>query len=330
MVEYYQQRSNAGLIVTEGTAISEEGSGWPNSPRIYLPEHVDGWKKVVQAVHAEGSIIYCELWHIGRQTHSSFHPTTNRIVSPSSIPMGPGNDKPDIYGMDRPNEIPHELTIDEIQTIVKDYICGAKCAKEAGFDGIELHGANGYLLDCFFQSSTNHRTDQYGGSIENRCRIVHEILDAIIAAEIYPSHRIGLKLSPNGAFGDMGSKDNYDTFTYLARSLKSYDLAFLEVMDGLGFHNKGRIVTVYDIKKEFAGPIIANTGLTKDTAEGVIRSGAADMASFGRPYLSNPDLVQRFMNDWPLAPDAEFSVWYSPSGAKGYTDFPRYTHNSSN
>jgi N-ethylmaleimide reductase len=246
--------------------------------------------------------------------------------------MGPGNDKPDIDGVNHPNETPHELTIDEIQTTLQDYVHAAKCAKEAGFDGIVLDCSNGVLLDCFLQSSTNQRTDQYGGSsMENRCRIVHEILDAIISSEMYPSNRIGCKFSPNGIFGDMGSDDNYDTFTYIARSLQSYNLAFLEIMDGLGFgfHEKGRIVTVYDIKKEFHGPIIASVGLTKEIAEGMIRSGTADMTSFGRAYITNPDLVQRFTNNWPLASEAEFSTWYSPIGAQGYTDFPPYTPHSS-
>lgn len=264
---------------------------------------------------------------MGRQTHSSFHPTTNRIVSPSPIPMGEGNEKEDIYGVKHPNETPHELTVDEIQSMMQDYIQAAKCAKEAGFDGIQLHGANGYLLDCFLQSSTNQRTDKYGGSVENRCRIVHEILDALIASGVYPSNKIAIKLSPNGTYGDMGSEDNYDTFTYLARSLKPYNLAFIEVMDGLGygFHNEGQDVTAYDIKKEFEGPIIANVCLTKDTAEGMIRSGAADMASFGRSYLANPDLVQRFTKNWPLAPEAEYPVWWGHIGASGYTDFPVFT-----
>jgi N-ethylmaleimide reductase len=218
MVEYYKQRSNAGLILTEATAISQEGSGWPNAPHIYLPEHVTGWKKVTDAVHEVGSVIYCQLWNMGRQTHSSFHPKTNRIVSPSPIPLGEGNDKEDIHGVKHPNEVPHELTIDEIQSLIQDYVHAAKCAREAGFDGVELHCANGYLLDCFLQSSTNQRSDKYGGSIENRCRIVLEILDGLIASGIYPSNRIAIKLSPNGTYGDMGSEDNYETFTYLARS----------------------------------------------------------------------------------------------------------------
>jgi N-ethylmaleimide reductase len=325
MGDYYEQRASAGLIITEATAISEEGSGWPNAPHIRGPEHVEGWKKVVDRVHAKGAKIYIQLWHMGRQSHSSFHPTTNRIVSASDVKMA--GEAKTINRENVPYEVPHALTIEEIEEVIQDYVRASALSKEAGFDGVAIHAANGYLLDQFLQGKTNKRTDKYGGSIENRCRIVIEIIDAIIASGSYPAERIGIKFSPNGVFGDMGDEENFDLFTYLAKELNKYNLAFMELMDGLGFgfHEKCKAVSCLDMRKVFDSPIIANVTLTKDVAEGLIRSGAADMASFGRPYISNPDLVERFKNDWPLAPEAEYMDWWQPTGEKGYSLFPVYS-----
>jgi N-ethylmaleimide reductase len=324
MGDYYEQRASAGLILTEGTAISEEAAGWPDVPHIRGPEHVEAWKKIIERVHAKGAKIYIQLWHMGRQSHSSFHPTTNRIVSASDVKF-----EAEAKTIDRksvPSEVPHPLTIEEIEQTIRDYVNAAALAKEAGFDGIELHGANGYLIDQFLQGSTNKRTDKYGGSIENRARFLLEIIDAIIESGTYPVERIGVKLSPNGVFGEMGHEENYEQFTYVAKELNKYNLAFIELMDGLGFgfHGKSKAVTCMDFKKVFDGPIIANVGFTKETAEGIIRSGAADLVSFGRPYIANPDLVERFTNNWPLAPEAEYQYWWQPIGAKGYSDWPMY------
>lgn len=230
-----------------------------------------------------------QLWHIGRQAHSSQHPNTKRIVAPSSIPISGGKVK-NIDRQDVEPEVPHALTKEEIKATVQDYVNAAKHAAEAGFDGVELHSANGYLIDEFLQSSTNQRTDEYGGSPENRMRFLREIVEAIIASQAFPANRIGFRLSPNGVFGGMGSSDNYETFVHVAKRMNEYGLAYLHLLDGLGFgyHGLDKVVTCMDIKRVFDGPIIANVSLTRDVAEGLIRSGAADAVAFGRLYISNP------------------------------------------
>lgn len=322
--EYYEQRASAGLVITEATAISEEGYGWRNAPQICTAEEVEGWKKVVDRVHAKGGKMYLQMWHMGRQSHSSYHPTNNRIVSASNIPMV-GKTKT-IQMEESDPEVPVALTVEEIKQTVQDFVDAAKRCKEAGFDGVEIHGANGYLVDQFLQSCTNVRTDEYGGSFENRVRFLREIVEAIIESGAYPANRIGFRISPNGGFGAMGSEDNFEMFTYVAQEMNKYGLAYIHIMDGLGFgyHGKCKVVTCADIRKHWDGIIMCNVGLTKEIAEGMIRSGAADMASFGRLYICNPDLPERFANDWPLAEPAPYHTWWTHIGASGYTDFPTY------
>jgi 2,4-dienoyl-CoA reductase-like NADH-dependent reductase (Old Yellow Enzyme family) len=207
---------------------------------------------------------------------------------------------------------------------VDDYRRAAERAKRAGFDGVEIHAANGYLIDEFLQSKTNHRTDAYGGSVETRYRLLKEVIEGITS--VLPARRIGVHLSPNGAYNDMGSPDFREQFTFVAGQLDRFGLAYLHVVDGLafGFHKLGEPMTLAEFRKVFHGPLMGNCGYTKDTAEAAIGAGNADLISFGRPYISNPDLVERFKNDWPLAEPAPMSDWYSPIGAKGYTDFPTY------
>jgi N-ethylmaleimide reductase len=196
------------------------------------------------------------------------------------------------------------------------------------FDGVELHGANGYLIDTFLQSVSNQRTDHYGGSFENRYRFLDEVITKV--KEVYPSDRIGVRLSPNGAFGGMGSEDNDKIFPYVAGRLSEHKLAYLHLMDGLGFgfHGKSAPVNLFTIKKHFDGVVIGNIAFTKDTAEGALRTGAADLIAFGRPYISNPDLAERLLNGYPLAEDAPYSAWYGGADPSihsvGYTDFPTY------
>lgn len=325
MVEYYTQRASAGLLITEGTQISEEATGWPNAPSIYTAEHVAGWKKVTDSVHAKGSKIFLQLWHLGRQSHSSFHPTTNDIVSASAIAIANGTARTK-NGESVAWEVPRALSVDEIKVTVGDYVKSARLAQEAGFDGVEVHGANGYIIDQFLQTSSNTRTDEYGGSMENRFRFLQEIVEAVIADGAFPASRVGVRLSPNGNYGGMGSPDNDVMFPYVAERLSKYGLAYLHVMDGLGFgfHEQCKVVTAMQMKAAFQGPVIGNIGLTKDVAEGMIRSGAVDLACFGRLYISNPDLVERFQNNWPLNPDSTYEQWWHVSGASGYTDFPFY------
>jgi N-ethylmaleimide reductase len=324
MAEYYEQRATCGLVISEATSISEDASGWRNSPQIRTAEHVAGWTKIVDRVHAKGAKMYLQLWHLGRQAHSSHHPNTNRTVGASAIPMK-GKQKT-IEMEDTEPEVPHALTVEEIKETIADYVAAAKRAKEAGFDGVEVHSANGYLLDVFLQTCSNQRTDEYGGSMENRIRFLTEVVEAIIASEAFPANRIGFRISPNGAYGGMGSEDNIEMFKYVAQTMNKYGLAYLHIMDGLGFGYHGLTVpfTVSDIRKYYDGLIMTNVGLSKGIAEGMVRSGAADLACFGRLYISNPDLPERFANDWPCEPEAAYEHWWSPTGAKGYTDWPTY------
>jgi len=213
----------------------------------------------------------------------------------------------------------------EIPEIVEDYRAAATRALAAGFDGIEIHAANGYLIDQFLQSRTNQRTDRYGGSPENRYRFLDEILNAVFT--VWPSVRVGVHLAPNGNFNDMGSPDYRETFFYVAGQLNRYQLAYLHVVDGLefGFHELGTPMSLAEFRDVFAGNLMGNCGYTREKADDAIRRGDADLISFGRPYISNPDLVERFANGWPLNPPADQGVWYTASlGAAGYTDFPRY------
>lgn len=309
MRQYYEMRASAGLIIAEASAVSPQGYGWFGGPGLYTQEHAEGWKHVTEAVHKKGGKIFVQLWHMGRQSHPSFH-ETNEIVAPSAIKIPGDGHVRDAHDQPVPYATPRALTTEEVEALPEQYKHSARIAKESGFDGVEIHCANGYLLDTFLQSSTNLRTDKYGGSPENRVRILHEIITAI--AEVFPHDRIGVRIAPNGVFGGMGSADNDTFFPFLAKEIAKYGLAYLHVMDGLGFgfHNLCKPVTLFDIKKEFPGPIIGNITYTKDTAEGALRTGAVDLIAFGRAYLSNPDLVERFKNNLPLAEDAPFAHWY--------------------
>jgi N-ethylmaleimide reductase len=322
MGDYYEQRSTAGLIVTEATAISEAGSGWLNAPHIRTNEQVAGWKKITDRVHAAGSVIYLQLWHMGRESHSSFHPSTGKIFAPSAIAVQNGQAKTTNKEY-VPYETPAVMTIDEIKETVKDFVTASDLAAKAGFDGVEVHAANGYLIDEFLQSSTNHRSDEYGGSMENRARMLEEVVQAIIDGGSFPANRIGFRLSPNGNYGDMGSDDNDVMFPFVAERMSKYGLAYMHVMDGLGFgyHEKCRVVHVHELKSAFKGTVISNIGLTKEIAEGMIRSGASDLCAFGRLYISNSDLPNRFEKDLPVEEAAAYETWWGPTGSKGYTDW---------
>ncbi len=321
MAEYYAQRSSAGLLITEATTISQEANGWNESPGIYTDAMTEGWKCTTNAVHEKGGVIFVQLWHTGRASHSSFH-GGKHAVAPSAIK----SNEPYIHTPtgNQPHEVPRALERFEIPRVVEDYWRAAERAKEAGFDGVEIHGSNGYLIDTFLQSKTNHRTDEYGGSVENRYRFLKEVIEAV--RSVWPAHRLGVHLSPNGLFNDMGSPDYREQFTYVAGQLDRFGLAYLHVVDGLafGFHKLGEPMTLAEFRKVFHGPLVGNCGYTKETAERAIAAGDADLISFGRPFISNPDLVERFRNDWPLAQPAPMSDWYSPTGRKGYTDFPAH------
>lgn len=322
MAEYYAQRAAAGLIVSEATTISSQANGWNESPGIYTDAMESGWKKVTQAVHEAGGKIFLQLWHCGRASHPSFH-GGEKHVAPSAIAI----DGDPIHTPEgkQPHETPRALETSEISGIVDDYRRAAERGKSAGFDGIEVHSANGYLLDTFLQSKTNHRSDAYGGSVENRYRLLDEVVRAV--TDVWPSHRVGVRLSPNGNFNDMGSPEFREQFTYAAEQLSKLDLAYLHVMDGLGFgfHELGEPMTLTEFRDVFGGPLIGNCGYNQETAEAAISAGQADMVAIGRPFISNPDLIARYQHGWPLNPEADMSDWYSPAGREGYTDFPVHT-----
>jgi N-ethylmaleimide reductase len=320
MAEYYAQRASAGLIVTEATVVSEQGIGWLNTPGIFSEAQADAWKQVVEAVHAKGGVIFLQLWHTGRASHSSFH-NGNLPVAPSAIQLQ-GDDMHTPIGK-QPHETPRALETEEIPGVVEDFRKAAAYAKAAGFDGIELHAANGYLIDQFLQSRTNHRSDRYGGTIENRFRFLREVTEAVLT--IWAPNRLGIRLSPNGIYNDMGSPDFRETFLYAAEQLNVYKPAYLHIVDGLafGFHGLGEPMTLREFRSVFSGALIGNCGYDQATAEAAIEAGDADLIAFGRFYISNPDLVERFTHNLELNPIADMATWYA-FGAEGYTDFPTY------
>jgi len=322
MAEYYAQRAGAGLLITEATVVSEQGIGWMDSPGIYNDEQTEGWARIVEGVHAKGARIFLQLWHTGRASHSAFHGGA-LPVAPSAIQLGGDH----IHTPDgsKPYETPRALETEEVEAVVRDYAAATARAKTAGFDGVEVHSANGYLLNQFLESRTNHRTDRYGGSLENRFRLLSEVVAAASAA--WAPERVGVRLSPNGSFNDMGSADYRKTFTYAATKLGKLGLAYLHVVDGLafGFHNLGKPVTLADCREVFPGPLMGCCGYTRKSAEAAVASGAADLIAFGRPYIANPDLAERFQNGWPINEAMDMATWYSAGhGAKGYTDYPAY------
>lgn len=321
MAEYYAQRATVGLMIAEATVISKQANGWINSPGIYSDEQAQAWKQVVDAVHTKGTPFFLQLWHMGRASHSSFQENGQLPVSASAVKLN-GDYIHTPIGK-QPYETPRALETKEIPLVVEDYRCAAQRAKDAGFDGVEIHAANGYLIDQFLQSKTNHRTDQYGGSLENRYRFLKEIVQAILT--VWPASRVGVRLSPNGNYNDMGSPDFRETFLYVAQQLSAYGLAYLHIVDGLefGFHELGEPMTLAEFRSVFTGPLMGNCGYTQETAEAAIKDGSADLIAFGRSIISNPDLVERFTNGWPLNPPPDPSIWYS-FDKEGYTDFPTY------
>jgi N-ethylmaleimide reductase len=323
MAEYYTQRASAGLIIAEATTISEQGFGWVDSPGIYNDAQVAGWKKITAALHVRNTPFFLQLWHCGRASHSSFY-NGQPAVSASAIKLN-GDTIHTPIGK-QPYETPRALETAEVAEVVQDYRRAAERARAAGFDGVEIHAANGYLINQFLDSKTNHRTDGYGGSVENRFRFLKEVVEAILT--VWPADRVAVRLSPNGNFNDMGAPDFRETFTYVTTQLNAYDLAYLHVVDGLGvgFHEQGEPMTLPEFRALFSGPLMGNCGYTQETAEAAIASGQAELIAFGRPILSNPDLVERFANGWELNPPADLKVWSAPT-AEGYTDFPFHSRN---
>jgi len=322
MADYYFQRASAGFLITEATVISKQGIGWIDSPGIYNSEMVEGWRKVTRKLKPTGTPVFLQLWHCGRASHSDFH-NGDLPVSASAVRLeGDGIHTP--LGK-KEYETPRPLTIDEIKTIVDDYRNAAVNAQKADFSGVEVHAANGYLINQFLDSKTNLREDEYGGSLENKFRFLKEVLDATM--ETWSPGQVGVRISPNGIFNDMGSNDFRETFLYVVEELNKLNLGYLHIMDGLafGFHEKGAPMTLSEFRKIYKGVIVGNCGYTKESADERIASGDADLIAFGRPYITNPDLPERLKNNWPLNPSEDMSLWYTP-GPEGYTDYQPYNH----
>jgi len=314
MAEYYRQRSSAGLIITEATSVMPMGVGYADTPGIWSAGQVEGWKLTTKAVHERGGHIVLQLWHVGRISDPIFL-NGETPVAPSAIrPAGH-------VSLVRPMKefvTPRALGIEENPGIVEAYRKGAENALAAGFDGVEIHGANGYLLDQFLQDSTNHRTDEYGGPIENRARLMLEVADAVIS--VWGADRVGMHLAPRGDAHDMGDSDPLATFTYVAKELGRRHLAFLCAREGLGENRIGP-----KLKEAFGGVYVANEKFTLESGNAVLAAGEADAVAFGVPYIANPDLPERFRLGAPLN-DADPGTFYAP-GAKGYTDYPALTSN---
>jgi N-ethylmaleimide reductase len=317
IAEYYRQRASAGLILTEASPICAEGHGYPRTPGIHTPEQVEGWKRVTQAVHGAGGKIALQLWHVGRISHPYLQPGGALPVAPSAIrPAGQvftGQAMKDYV-------TPRALDLAEIPVIVEHYAQAARNAMEAGFDGVEVHAGNGYLLDQFVRSSTNRRTDAYGGSTENRARLLLEVMEAVCAD--IGSDRVGLRLSPVTTFNDISDDHPQETFDYVVTQLNPLKLAFLDVLQGTGGAPQEQWVPFdYDrMRALYSGNFIRNNGYDFAAAQQAVTSGAADAIAFGRLLLANPDLVERFRRGAPLnAPD--YARLYTGE-EKGYTDYP--------
>lgn len=316
-VEYYRQRASAGLIISEGSQIAHEAVGYPFTPGIYTQQQVDGWKKVTDAVHEKGGKIVLQLWHCGRVSHSSLLPKGMLPQAPSAIkPEG------EVYtyeGM-QPYETPHALTLDEIEGVIEMYKKAAQNALDAGFDGVEVHGANGYLLDQFLRDGTNHRDDRYGGSIENRSRLLLEVVEAV--STIWPANRVGVRLSPLQPFNDIKDSNPEATFTYTVKALNKFGLAYLHITE-MGAEAPGVAGPAFDLKTLrplWNGLYMTNSEYTFETGNAAIQNGDADLISFGKLFISNPDLVERFAANAPLN-EFDGSTFYG-GDEHGYIDYP--------
>lgn len=314
MVKYYSQRSSAGLIITEGTQISEQGVGYPATPGIYNQQQIEGWKQVTDAVHAQGGAIFAQLWHCGRISHPSFH-HGELPVAPSAIK--PAGEAITYEGMQAFVE-PRALSSEEIPGIIEQYSHAASCAKEAGFDGVEIHAANGYLIDQFIRDGSNNRTDQYGGSLENRTRLLLEIVNAV--GNKIGLERVGVRLSPINAFNDMFDSNPQQTFNHVASSLNGLGLAYLHVVEVSMTGESSDNFDMQQLRDHFDGLYIANGGYDKSRGNQSIAGNRADLIAFGVPFLANPDLPERFRIDAPLN-EADQTTFYG-GDEHGYTDYP--------
>ncbi len=321
IAEYYAQRASAGLLISEGSQISKDAVGYINTPGIYSDEQVEGWRKVTTAVHDKGGKIFLQLWHVGRMSHPDFHdgelPLSSSAMNPNSKSYTPQGFKDTVT--------PKAMTVDEINETICDYGRAAKNAMAAGFDGVEIHSSNGYLLHQFFSRTSNDRTDEYGGSIEKRARILFEVIDEV--KKYVPENRIGVRLNPSlhGVFGMTLDEETIPTFDYIVQKLNDYTLSYLhlsepftDVTDVPGA--EPHIARHY--RPMYKGTLMINTAFDRESGNIVIEDGMADLVAYGKPFISNPDLVERFASGFATA-EWDQDTFYTP-GAKGYTDYPVY------
>jgi 2,4-dienoyl-CoA reductase-like NADH-dependent reductase (Old Yellow Enzyme family) len=308
--EYYAQRATAGLIITEGTPVAPKGVGYPQVPGIWSQEQTEAWKPIVEAVHKADGRIFAQIWHVGRVSHSTYL-DGEPPIAPSAIPPSSGH-----VSLIRPVtafETPRALSLDEIHGVVEQFGRAAENAKAAGFDGVELHGANGYLLDQFLQSGSNSREDEYGGSVENRARLMLEAADAAIA--VFGAGRVGMHLAPRSDAHGISDNNRAETFGYIATELGKRKIAFLMAREAEGPDSLGP-----QLKKQFGGVYVVNEGFTLQSANAIIERGDADGVAFGKAFIANPDLVRRLRENAPLN-EPKPDTFYSHE-AEGYTDYP--------
>ncbi|NJO41657.1 MAG: alkene reductase [Cyanobacteria bacterium CRU_2_1] len=315
--EYYAQRASAGLIVSEATQVSPQGVGYPSTPGIHSPEQVEGWKLVTKAVHDRGGRIFLQLWHVGRISHPSLQPNGELPVAPSAIaPQGEAS----TYQGQKPFVTPRALETNEIPGIVEQFRKGAENALAAGFDGVEIHSANGYLLDQFLRDGSNQRPDQYGGSIENRARLVLEVVEAV--AGVWGADRVGIRFSPSGTFNSMFDSNPEALFTYVVKALDRFNLAYIHIVEPRIDNGApaGQNLTAGFFRSVYNGTIVAAGGHDRETGNAVIANGEADLVAYGRLFISNPDLVERFAQNAELNP-YDRSTFYG-GDERGYIDYP--------
>jgi N-ethylmaleimide reductase len=321
-VTYYSQRASAGLIITEATQASAGGQGYVSTPGIYNEEQIAAWKKITDAVHQRGGLIFVQLWHVGRISHPVFR-NGELPVAPSAVAPRGVQTYTDQGFQDIPT--PRALETAEIPDIIEEFRQAAINAKTAGFDGIEIHGANGYLLDQFLEDSTNQRTDEYGGSVENRARLLFEVISAI--TEVWDSNRVGVRLSPGGTFNDMCDSHPQQTFGYVVKRLATLNLAYLHLVEPSppqGEHPMPDLSARY-FRPLYPGTLVVAGGYTHEKADAVLQEGLADLVAFGQLFIANPDLPERFKRNAPLNPPDRSSFYGGTD--KGYIDYPTLEEN---
>ncbi len=314
MAEYYSQRASAGLIFSEGTQVSPQGIGYVFTPGIHTEIQIAAWQKVTSKVHEKGGLIFCQLWHVGRVSHPAFH-NGELPVAPSAIAF-----QGQAFTLQGPKDTvtPRALRIEEIKTIVDDFKKAAQSAKTAGFDGVEIHGANGYLPAQFLEDGSNQRNDAYGGTVEKRARFILELTDAAIA--VWGPERVSVRLSPRNPYNGMSDSEPEKTYLYLIKKLQERKLGILHFMEPAELPNNKEAM-LPEVRKLYSGLLIINSGYNKQSAEAVIQAGLADAVSFGSLFIANPDLPERFAKDASLASPDKATLY--GGGVKGYSDYPK-------